>query len=155
VVGDVLEDGDRPAQEGDAEVHEQLQLLEAAGRTELELLSIDDCDGEDPVRSALEALDVMSVDVFDAVPPGTIVLCSIDAGAWGWNHLEDAIELCAATKARQLANAEPEIERILFVWIDSSRQDLFAALDRWSDPSVGPPPRTMVLPDVVDTVIVG
>ena len=47
------------------------------------------------------------------------------------------------------------MERILFAWIDASRHDLLAQLDRWAGEPFGPPPRTLSLPNVIDTVIVG
>lgn len=131
-------------------VRAYLLALEAEGISEL------DPDDEHPVQTALEGFGVFGVATLNGFPAGTIVLSSIGAGTWSLTVLEDAIEVRAAEKARQLEKAASDVERILFVWIDATRQDVLPELDRWAaDPVFGPPPRTIDLPDVVDTVIVG
>lgn len=137
-------------------VHAQLIALEAAGRAKLDLaVSQDDEAAADPAHAALRNLGLFSVDVVEGLQAGVVVLSSITADTVSWHALEDLIEARATLKGFQLAKADPGVERILFVWIDPSRQDLIATLSRWADEPFGPPPRTLDLPDGVDTVIVG
>lgn len=138
------------------EVHAQLIVLETDGIRSLDVFrSQEHHDSEHPSRLALKRLGLLSVEVEDGLAAGLIVLSSIGGGTRGWDELEDALEARAAAKADQLAKADAAVERILFAWIDTSRQDLLAQLDRWATKPFGPPPRTLSLPNVIDTVIVG
>ena len=138
------------------EVHAQLVALEAEGIHSLDVFRSQDHHGSvHPSRLALRQLGLLSVEVVDGLEAGFVVLSSIGAGTRGWDDLEIALEARAAAKAEQLAKADPAVERILFAWIDASRHDLLAQLDRWAGEPFGPPPRTLSLPNVIYTVIVG
>src|SRR5690606_27158048 len=111
-----------------------LRLLEEQGESRLDVAEAATSHNE--VRQALQSLGVMSVEVCQTVPPGTIILASINVGTTGWHDLEDSLEVCAAKKARQLGKARSDVERILFVWVDPSSHRLTLAFDHLGDPTV-------------------